>query len=797
MPLFEMPKRKIDRSQDKSVASKSNKLKIATPTVKGGNNILSRINFIKATVEQNLGQYAEEYQVIRDEDVLIDFIDTAIKNKYISIDTETDGLDPLLNTLAGICVYTDKQKGSYIPLNHLSYITGQRAKNQLDSQFTLQQFQRLIQAKPDIDMFNAKFDIRFLRAFGLKDIYCTWDGYLASRILNENEPHKNLKYLHNKYCLDGKGDAFRFDDLFKGIPFTYIPPDVGYLYAAHDPVITTELCRYQRQYLREDTDREDIRDMYWVFKNIEMPCITAVADMEDTGILFDNTYASKLSTEYHKQEESALNRFHELLKNYDSEIKSYNSDKLDDPINISSPQQLAILFYDILKIDTIDKKSPRGTGVDILSKMDNPIAKAVLDYRTIEKLIGTYVDKLPDCVNPKDGRIHCSFNQYGADTGRMSSSDPNLQNIPSHNKDIRKMFVASPGYVLMSSDFSQQEPKCLAALCKKAGDSQMYDTFMAGKDLYSEIASKAFNLPYEECLEHFPKGSYIKQKGDKWYYATPDDYDKIADGENDVYKDGKARRTQAKSILLGVLYGRGEASIAEQLKCSVDEAKDIKNSVFRGFPAIKQFEQASLDMGEEVGYVTTVCGRKRRLPDLQLNEFEFTWKNGAPPDDDLLDFHSGLPFDPITGMPVPAQEYEVPEDVQNKYLRKLSRVWGDKKRQIFEEANKAGIWIVDNGVKIADARRQCVNARIQGSAADLTKLAMIDLNNNARLKELGFRLLVPVHDEVIAECPEENMKECAKLLAETMSKAAEKILEMPIKCDVEITRAWYGEAVSV
>ena len=323
----------------------------------------------------------------------------------------------------------------------------------------------------------------------------------------------------------------------------------------------------------------------------------------------------------------------------------------------------------------------------------------------------------------------------------------------------------------------------------------MYDTFMANKDLYSEIASKAFNKSYEECLEHFPKGSYIKQIGNKWYYATKDDYDKIADGEKDVYADGKERRTQAKSILLGVLYGRGEASIGEQLGCSTDKAKAIKNSVFKGFPAIKKFEQDSLDMAYELGYVTTVCGRKRRLPDLQLNEYEFKWKNGAPVDDDVLDFDSGLPFDD-DGNPI-ERDLSVPKDRQRYYLKKLSNCWGKQKRAVFDEANKEGIWIIDNGAKIADAERQCVNSRIQGSAADLTKLAMIKLNNNKRLKELGFRLLIPVHDEVIAECPEENIKECSELLAQTMSQAAEDILKMPIKCDVEITREWYGKAIEI
>ena len=206
----------------------------------------------------------------------------------------------------------------------------------------------------------------------------------------------------------------------------------------------------------------------------------------------------------------------------------------------------------------------------------------------------------------------------------------------------------------------------------------------------------------------------------------------------------------------------------------------IKDSVFRGFPAIKQFERDSLSMGEELGYVTTVCGRKRRLPALQLDEYEFSWINGVSQEDDLLDFDSDV-------------DTEVPLRLEKKYLMKLRHCKFEEKQKIFAQAREDGIKILDNGGIIAEAVRQTVNARIQGSAADLTKLAMIELNNNQELKKLGFKLLIPVHDEVIAECPEENVGECSKLLAETMSKAAEKILEMPIKCDVTITKEWYGD----
>lgn len=786
MGLFDIPQRP-GKQQAAKVAHKSNsRAKSATPTIRKGSGFMEQISTLQAVVEKSLGQYKDDYTIIRDKEVLHDYISESVKNGYIALDTETTGLDPYTDIIAGICPYTHGQKGAYLPLNHVSYITGAKVADQLPADFVIKEFERLLKSKPEIDMFNANFDIRILRQFGLPDIYCTWDGYLASRLLNENEPQRGLKALHNKYCLGGKGDAFKFDDLFRGIPFTKVPISVGYLYAAHDPVITTELCEYQRRFLGRTPEeaREDLKGISWVFHNIEMPCVKVVCDMEDRGVAFDTEYAKTLSEKYHKQLQEKEQAFYDACDLYSRQIDRYrqncgDSCKLDDPINIASPTQLAILFYDVLKVGVVDKKTPRGTGEPVLAKIDNPVAKAVLEYRTVNKLLTTYVDKLPSCVNSKDGRIHCSFNQYGADTGRFSSSDPNLQNIPSHNKDVRKMFVASPGYVMMSSDFSQQEPKCLAALCKQQGDSQMYNTFMEGKDLYAEIASKAFKQTYEECLEHFPKDTPIKERDGKWYYASEDDCDKFADGNKDTYADGKERRTRAKSILLGVLYGRGENSIAEQLGCTKDEAKEIKASVFRGFPAIKQFEESSKTSAEELGFVTTVCGRKRRLPDLQLDEFEFR-KVGS---DD-----------------------EAPIKLQDKYWKKLHALdnmrcsWSEKLEHrdvIFREARKEGVEIINNGMKIADAQRQCVNSRIQGSAADLTKLAMINLNSNERLKELGFRLLIPIHDEVICECPKENMKECAELLAKTMSEAAEQILEMPIKCDVEITERWYGEEVKI
>lgn len=762
MPLFDISKRINGKSTDKQLVQKSKKVKKSTTTtISGGSSLLSRITHAQKQVEHHLGKFKDRYILIQDEQILSDYIDACVKNGVISIDTETTGLDPMLDKIAGICIFTPGMKGAYIPINHVSYVTGVKVDNQLAVNVIRSYFKYLIKQSIDIIMFNAKFDIRFLRnQVGLKDIYCTWDCYLAQRLLNENEESNALKILHQKYVLEGKEDAFTFGELFKGIPFTMVPLKTAVLYAAHDPEITYEFYLYQKQFLREDNDRQDMRDIYWVFKNIEMPCVAVVADMEDNGILFDMEYQKQLTTKYNQLLEEKLQKYNKLVAVYEDEIYKYRlkhpNTKLDTPINIASPPQLAILFYDIIGYEPVDPKTPRGTGEAILSKLDDPIADVILEYRTLSKLVDTYIDKLPNCVNPNDGRIHCRFNQYGAKTGRFSSENPNLQNIPSHNKDIRKLFVASPGYVLMSSDYSQQEPKVMTQMC---GDAKMLKAYQEGKDLYAQIASIAFNKPYEDCLEFNPDGS--------------------------TNKEGKERRSQAKSILLGILYARGLNSIAEQLHTTKQKAQQIQDAIFKGFPAIPKFEQDSKEMALEKGYVTTLWGRKRRLPDLSLDEFEYSWVDGVAPTNDLLDFDND---EVVT---------DVPEHLIRMYNNKLRGAWGKDKRVIFNTAQTNGIKILDNGAKIADAERQVVNARIQGSAADMSKLAMILVGNDQRLKELGFRLLIPVHDELIGECPEENAKECAARFSQLMSEAAKSKLTVPISCDVEITRAWYGERVEL
>lgn len=752
----------IRDDNDKAIVKKIKSVKSNDTKIK---KFLNKLDLIHSTVNEKLGKYKGVYIIINSKDELNNYIKTAINNKIIAIDTETTGLNPILDKIVGLCLYTPGLPGAYIPINHINYLTKERLSSQLTESDVAQCIKKLELNIAKIVMFNAKFDIRVIRnQLGIY-LTCYWDCYLAARLLNENEPVNKLKPLHQKYVLNDAEDEFTFDELFNGISFDNVPIDDAYLYAAHDPVITYELYDFQKDWLSLTSSRDDLRKVAEVFFNIEMPCVNVTADMEDTGILFDKQFANKLHDKYYSILQERENQFHIICNNYKDKISLYSVEHpgiLDEPINIKSSKQLSILLYDILKLKgPIDKKTKlpsRSTAKDVLEQLrNNEIVESILNYREFATIVNTFIDKLPKVVFETDGRIHCNFNQYGADTGRFSSSDPNLQNIPSHNKEIRKMFKATDGYIMMSSDYSQQEPKVMTQMC---GDPKMIQAYQEGKDLYAEIAALSFNTTYDNCLEFRPDGT--------------------------TNKEGKERRSQAKSILLGVLYGRGVPSIAEQLGTTTERAQKIKDSVFKGFPAIPKFERDSLNMAYELGYVTTLWGRKRRLPDLQLDEFEFRWNNTVKLNDDVINYNN---YD----LELP----EVPKERQRYYLKKLSKCWYSEKKKIFEEANQEGIWIIDNGMKIADAQRQCVNARIQGSAADMSKLAMIKVGNDQRLKELGFRLLVPIHDELLAECPIENAKECKERFAKLMSEAAADKLTIPIKCDVACSYQWYGDEVDV
>lgn len=744
------------KSSDKDIIKKSRTTVQRTSIRGGGSNLSAQIESIVGMANTKLAVHKDDYILIREPEHLYEYMKEMKQVGEGALDTETTGLNPLLVDIVGGCIYTPGQKAAYIPINHKSYIIGQRTKDQMNEE-TVSKIMKDFHKDIRWIFHNAKYDIRVCRKTLGIDFKPYWDTMIAAYCIDENESHR-LKDLHLKYCDSKDTESLTFDALFKGVTFDYIPILTAYLYAAGDPIKTYELYQYQKTLL----NRRVLSGPYNVFMNIEMPLIPVVADMEDRGVCLDFDVCKNLHEKYHKIREERKKQADEAIAMYKEEIDNYKmknpNHKLSDPISLSSPIQLAILFYDILGLESPNKNQPRGTGEDILKHFaqgkEKNLCEAILGMRNVEKLLGTYIDKMPE-IALDDGRVHASYNQYGAKTGRFSSQDPNLQNIPSHNKEIRHMFKAQDGYVLIGGDYSQQEPR-LTAHC--SNDEKMKESYHQGKDIYATIASLAFDKPYEECKEFRPDGT--------------------------VNPEGKERRSQAKAIVLGVTYGKGIPAIGEDLGISTQKAQAVYDKVMENFPMLEKFMKDTQEMARKYGYVETPWGRRRHLTDMQLEPYEFSYSGRV------------TSFDPLAF----GQEIStlVPKKTRDAYTKQLDKAYGrQKKNDIIYKALEEGIKIKDNGGFIAQAERQCVNSVIQGGAADMAKLAMIHINNDEIMKELDFHLLICVHDEVIGECPEENAKKASERLAQLMIEAPKGRIAIPMKVDCEVSRNWYGETIEI
>lgn len=425
-------------------------------------SLYDRLEMIKTEVYRVLGRYAENTQVIRTREELHDYISLAISNGVISIDTETNNsLEPITCKLMGPCIYTPGGKNIYIPTNHVNPTTLERLPNQCTEQDIKEEFERLVNTK--IIMHNGKFDYQVIKCTCDIALSIYWDTMIAVRILDENEKRAGLKEQYRDK-IDASVEKYSIDHLFENIEYAVVDPEIFALYAATDPYITYKLYEWQEEQFNKPGN-EKIKAL---FHDIEMPIVTIAAEMELAGMTIDTAYAERLSEKHHNKVEIVKEQiavelkrlkpqidewrktpeamFHPTSKkpnkNGEYTLQKSKSEQLKEPPELTSPTQFAILLYDVLKTPTIDKKSPRGTGEDILKQIDQPLCKLVLEQRGLDKLIGTYIDKLPKCVCSKDNKLHAHFNQLGTDTGRFSSSDPNLQNIPSKSKNIRLMFKA-------------------------------------------------------------------------------------------------------------------------------------------------------------------------------------------------------------------------------------------------------------------------------------------------------------------------------------------------------------------
>lgn len=337
----------------------------------------------------------------------------------------------------------------------------------------------------------------------------------------------------------------------------------------------------------------------------------------------------------------------------------------------------------------------------------------------------------------------------------VHNCDPNMQNIPSHNREIRQIYHARPGCYLISCDYSAQEPRITASLSQ---DPQMIKAYKDGLDLYSMIAAVAYNTTYEECLE--------KRNGE-------------------LYLEGKERRTSAKSIVLGICYGRSIPSIAEQLKCTTEEAQVIYDKVTKGFPGLLRAQDDSAKQAHDLGYVVTLWGRRRHLSIMTHDDYEFEYAEGANPEFD--------PFDPDGST---SSTVVSPAKVK-EYTDKLNSMkWRKDKEAFISELRRQGIKVTDYSYKRRETARKTLNARIQGSAADMSKRAMIMIDNDERLQKINTYLLLMIHDEVICECPKEHVAEAIRYIKEDMENAAAE-LPVPFKADAETAECWYGSEIEI
>lgn len=802
--------------------------------------------------------------LIQSKEQLHDYITECIKAGYAGIDTETTGLDRINDHIVGSSLYYPGGNECYIPNKHLIPIFDEPRKNQLTYEDCHEEFQRLVDNHCKMIFANADFDIAMLYHDYKVDFIdaCYYDVILAWRCIKEDEPDNRLKTLYAKYVrgLDPTNLPHSFSDFFSVTQFPYCKPEIAKLYAANDARITYDLFVWQLPYVTKTNSLckkyhlEKIADIVW---GIEIPMIRPCSLMNRVGMYLDDDIIEPLQIRYHalyQQEEDKLRAMvQKLIDEKDIPNNPKRPFKTAKDFGPKSTPHVQYLCYDLLKlpIPTSGKnKGKKATGKDVLADAPNPEIKQLMKVRSLATNISTFVDKMPAAIGP-DHRIHSRFNSIGAATGRMSSADPNTQNIPSKHTDIRHLFRANkatnqyiiiskdtysaeltchdtiltergpsktrhiipnetkvqlcvdsklcyflvksinkdeendfikltfnkndldiyneikfhyqtPPMIMVGSDYSQQEPKMCAFLCQ---DEKMVDAFKKGRDIYATIAGLSFNMPYEKCLEFHPE-------------------------THEYQPEGKARRSEAKTIVLGILYGRSVASIGDQLFGDNDQMTDeektkraqgIYDAVLTAFPKLRSFMNQSQANARKYGYVETILGRRRHIPKMQLPEFEFHAMPGyVNPDIDPLDPTTLENKDQIPQRIIDALTKEYKHYKYNGQIYK-------RNKQLYE----IGIKVTDNRREIGDASRECVNSQVQGSAAELTKMAILRLTNDPRWKKVGGKLLVPVHDELIGMSYMEDSIEAGKVLADDMCQAG-NFLPFTISTDVEHTTRWYG-----
>ncbi len=510
-------------------------------------------------------QIEKKYELVRDIPTLEKWIKECEENKYFSVDTETTGLNSLSANIVGMSIATEEGKACYIPINHIRKVFGGDdlfndgkdilQENQIPVDELVKRIKPLLE-NPNIKKIghNIKYDMHIFKQLGI-NVYPVEDTMVMSYVLDSSKNLHNMDELANIHL--GYSTIHYTDVCGTGkaqITFAEVTLDKALDYAAEDANITLRLYNF----FKERIEKENCSDIYY---NIDLPLIYNLFEMEELGISIDTEKLKNLSINFEKILDSLASEIYQLA---------------ETEFNILSPKQLGEILFEKMNIPYPEKnKKTYSTDVEILKQLSYQgyeIADKVLKYREIAKLKSTYADALVEQVLPRDNRIHTNYFQCGTSTGRLSSNDPNLQNIPVRSdlgKDIRSAFIAQKGYKLLSADYSQIELRLMAAL---AHVKNLEQSFLDGVDIHTRTASQIFGIPEDKMT-------------------------------SDI-------RRKAKAINFGIIYGISAFGLARQLEIPQGEAKEYIDNYFKIYPEIQNYMEKAKDFAHKNGYVETLYGRK-------------------------------------------------------------------------------------------------------------------------------------------------------------------------------------------
>ncbi|HIF9209229.1 TPA: DNA polymerase I [Photobacterium damselae] len=500
------------------------------------------------------------YEVILDQSRFDAWLEQLKSAEAFAFDTETDSLDYMVANLVGVSFAVEEGKAAYVPVAH-DYLD---APEQLDRDWVLAQLKPLLEDPNQAKIGqNLKYDASVIARYGIEMQGIKYDTMLESYVYNSVVGRHDMDSLALRY-LEHKNISFE-EIAGKGkgqLTFNQIDLEQAGPYAAEDADITLRL--HNALYPKVSADEK----LLHVFSDIEMPLVPVLSRMERTGVLIDSMKLSAQSQEIAQRLDELEKRAFEIA---------------DQEFNLSSPKQLQAILFEKMGLPVL-KKTPSGTpstNEEVLQELalDYPLPKLILEYRGLAKLKSTYTDKLPKMVNPATGRVHTSYHQAVTATGRLSSSDPNLQNIPVRNDEgrrIRQAFIAPQGYKVLAIDYSQIELRIMAHL---SGDKALLDAFCHGKDIHAATAAEILGLPLDQVSSE--------------------------------------QRRRAKAINFGLIYGMSAFGLAKQLDMGRGEAQEYMNTYFERYPGVLEYMETTRTVASEQGYVETLFGRRLYLPDIK------------------------------------------------------------------------------------------------------------------------------------------------------------------------------------